>query len=91
MEDHTYAFVPRTYRGPTIYTKITLLQPSKMARRGRFHVLPADNTFPIEDFDMFKAESKAPIPRRVPQNVRQRRPSDLPLSCDSANGYSRVP
>ena len=40
-----------------------------MARRGRFDVLPADNTFAIEDFDIFKIMPKATEPRRVSQNV----------------------
>ncbi|GAB7322632.1 hypothetical protein MBLNU13_g03541t1 [Cladosporium sp. NU13] len=39
-----------------------------MARRGRFHMLPADNTFDVEDFDMFLNMSKATKPRRVSQN-----------------------
>jgi hypothetical protein len=65
------------------------LHPPEMARRGRFHVLPADNTFPIEDFDMFKTIPKTPEPRHVPRSVSRRWRNDTPLSCDSANGHSR--
>jgi hypothetical protein len=51
------------------YINITFLHDPDMARRGRFDVLPADNTFAIEDFDMFKIMPKATEPRRVSQNV----------------------
>lgn len=70
MADRIRAFTSRTHRYNTIYqAEITLLYPFDMARRGRFHVLPADDTYPIEDFDMFKSESKAKEPRRVAQHV----------------------
>jgi hypothetical protein len=62
-----------------------------MARRERFHVLPADDTYPIEDFDMFKTMPKAKKPRRVSQHVSQQWLGDIPLSCDSANSHSRIP
>ena len=42
-----------------------------MARRGRLHVLPADNTFAIEDFERPKDMPKATEPRLVSQNVSQ--------------------
>jgi len=62
-----------------------------MARRGRFHVLPADNTFPIEDFDMFKTIPKTPEPRHVPQSVSRRWKSDTSLSCNSADDNKSFP
>lgn len=58
--DRIIAFVPRIGRYPASQDHIiTLLLPRiDMAPRGRFHELPADNTHPIEDFDMFKTMPK---------------------------------
>ena len=67
--ERIHAFVAQTYRYSTFYTQITLLHSPDMARRGQFHVLPADNTYPIEDFDMIKAVAKAPECRRTFQLV----------------------
>lgn len=92
VTDRVHAFLSRTYRFSTFSDHINtiLLHGLEMARRGRFHVLPADNTYPIEDFDMFKTVPNAPEPRRVAQNVSWQWQSHIPLSCDSANGQRRI-
>lgn len=41
-------------------------------RPAQFHVLPADNTYPIEEFDMFKTATKAPQQPRVSTDVSSR-------------------
>jgi hypothetical protein len=69
--DQIAALVSPTCRYPTFQDHIntTLLHGLDMARRGRFHVLPADNTYPIKDFDMFKTVAKAPEPRHASRSV----------------------
>ena len=49
---------------------LLLLHSLEMApQSGCFDVLPADNTYPIEEYDMFNTVAKTPEPRHVPSNV----------------------
>ena len=69
----------------------TLQRDSKMpSRRGLFRVLPTDNTYLIEDFDMFKTVAKAPEPHQVLPSVGELSQNAIPIPSHKADMYSHA-